>query len=154
MKLRALIVTFFAVLVVLPLHFNLQAKAQTAIAKNVVAKAEMAVKKIKTSCVGDIKNFCPKVTLGEGRLGFCIMAHENQISDKCYYAVFDVVDSIGLAVSNLRRGAEVCKTDIDKICGKVEAGEGRIAQCLIDNKSKLAAPCRAEVAGFEARMKK
>ena len=154
MKLRMLIVTFLAVIVVLPLHLDLQAKAQTTIAKNVVAKAEMAVEKIRASCAGDIKNFCPKVTLGEGRLGLCIMAYEDQISDKCYYAVFDVADRIGLAVSNLRRGAEVCKTDIDKVCGKVESGEGRIAQCLIDNKSKLAAPCRAEVAGFEARMKK
>ena len=130
------------------------ANAQTKIARQAIAKAEAVVKQLQNVCSSDIKNYCSKVTLGEGRMALCMMAHEDQITDKCYGAIFDAVEGIDLAVSNVWRAAEVCEGDIEKICSKVEPGEGRIAQCLVDNRSKLATRCRAEVAGFEARMKK
>ena len=130
------------------------AAAQTDIAKKAIAKAEAAVAKVKKTCAADIKSYCPKVNAGEGRMAFCMMAHEDQISDQCFNAIFDTADAIELTVSNIWRAAEACDADIDKMCRKVEPGEGRIAQCLIDNKAKLVSACRAEVAGFEARMKK
>lgn len=67
--------------------------------------------------------------------------------------LLDVAEGVDLAISNVVRAAKTCGSDIEKRCGKVEAGEGRIAQCLIDKKSELATACRAEVAGFEARIK-
>ena len=129
------------------------ALAQSNVAKKAIAKAEAAVAKVKKACTADIKAFCPKVNPGEGRLILCMMAHEEQLSDPCFNAAFETADAVELAVSNIWRAAEVCEADIDKICGKVELGEGRIAQCLVDNKQKLATACRAEVAGFESRMK-
>ncbi len=128
--------------------------AQTDISKQVIAKAEAAIAKIKKACAADINSFCSKVTPGEGRLALCMLAHEDQVSDGCFSTVFDVADNIDLALSNISRAADVCEEEIDKHCAAVEPGEGRIAQCLIDKEAQLASACRAEVAGVKARFAK
>jgi Cysteine rich repeat len=143
-----------AIALVLSIPLIGSALAQTNVAKKAIAKAEMVVKQLASSCRPDIKSYCPKVTPGEGRMALCMMAHEDLISDKCYGAMFDAAEGLDLAISNVRRAADACKADIDKVCGTVEPGDGRIAQCLIDNKAKLASTCRAEVVGFQARIKK
>lgn len=129
------------------------ASAQTDIAKKAMEKAHVAWAKIQNSCNADAKSFCNTVTPGDGRMIFCMLAHEDKISDKCADTLLEVSDNIQLAVSNIARAAEACSQDIDKVCNGVEAGGGRVAQCLIDNQPKLSSPCRAEVAGFQARMK-
>lgn len=134
--------------------FSTASFAQSDIAKQAIAKAEAAVTKIRKACAEDIKSFCAKVTPGEGRLALCMLAHEDQVSDGCFATVFDVADNLDLALSNLARAADVCEEDIDKHCGNVEPGEGRIAQCLIDKEAALVSACRAEVAGFKARVAK
>ena len=108
--------------------------AQTEISKQAIAKAQTAITKIKKACAADIRSFCSKVTLGEGRITLCMLAHEDQLSDGCFTTVFDVADNIDLAISNLSRAADVCEEEIDKHCANIETGEGRIAQCLIDKK--------------------
>ena len=130
------------------------ANAQTPIVKDMLAKADAAWNKIKDACSADVKSYCSSVTPGGGRLILCMLAHDDKISDKCAYTLLEVADNIDLAISNIARAADVCVEDVDKICGNVEAGGGRVAQCLIDNQPKLAPNCRAEVAGFKARMKK
>ena len=37
---------------------------------------------------------------------------------------------------------EACAKDLEPLCGKVEAGGGRLAQCIHDNADKLTQPCR------------
>ena len=128
--------------------------AQTKISEQAIAKAEAAISKIRKACAADIKNFCGKVTPGEGRLALCMLAHEDQVSDVCFATVFDVADNIDLALSNISRAADVCEEEIDKHCASIEPGGGRIAQCLIDKESELASACRAEVAGVKARVSK
>jgi len=128
--------------------------AQTQVAKDAVAKAEAAIAKVKAACAPDVKSFCSNVTPGEGRLLLCMMAHEDKISDACFDAMLSGAEGVELAVSNVVRAAESCDQDIEKHCASVEAGGGRIAQCLIDKKAELSSQCRAEVAGLEARLKK
>jgi Cysteine rich repeat len=123
------------------------------IAKAVADKASRVLSVVEKSCAADVKEFCSKVTPGEGRLLLCITAHEDKISDACFTTLIDVGDSVQLTLSSVKRASQVCASEIVKLCSTVEAGEGRIAQCLIDNKSKLSAPCSAEVAGVEARIK-
>ncbi|MEQ1717818.1 MAG: cysteine rich repeat-containing protein [Hyphomicrobium sp.] len=130
------------------------ARAETQIARDAANKAEAAVEKVLAACEPELKSFCSAVTPGDGRLALCLMAHEDKISDTCYDGLLDVADGVDLAISNVDRAAKACGPDIEKHCGKVEAGEGRIAQCLIDKKTVLSTACIAEVAGFEARMKK
>jgi Golgi apparatus protein 1 len=129
------------------------ASAETGVAKAVVEKAEKVIGKIQKACEPDIKDFCSKVTPGEGRLLLCMAAHEDKISDTCFTALLDAGDAIDLTVASVKRAALVCANEVKSLCADVDAGEGRIAQCLVDNKAKLSQPCRAEVAGVEARIK-
>jgi hypothetical protein len=132
---------------------NSDAIAESEIAKKAIAKADALAAKLLDSCDADLKKFCGQVTPGDGRLVFCMMAHEDKISDQCFGAMFDAADRIELVVSDLKRAADLCDRDIEKLCGTVDLGEGRIAQCLIDNKAKVSADCGAEVADIEARLK-
>lgn len=135
-------------------HVPAYARAETAVAKDVVAKAEKFIGKIKAGCEADIQSFCSKVTPGEGRLLLCMMAHEDNISDKCYTSLLDAGDAVELTVSSIQRAADACEKEINTVCGKVEVGGGKVAQCLIDNKDKLSPACNAEVAAVQARLKK
>lgn len=42
----------------------------------------------------------------------------------------------------------VCKADREKFCKDVQPGEGRIMQCLAENKASLSADCQKKVEGF------
>ena len=128
--------------------------SQTRVADKFIAKANEVAKKLQEACSADIKTYCSKVTPGDGRLVFCFMAHEDKVSDRCYNKFFDVAEGITLAASNVWRAADACASDIDKYCANVSEGQGRIAQCLIDKKSKVSSSCRAEMAGIESRLKK
>ena len=66
---------------------------------------------------------------------------------------YDVGDSIQLTVCSVKRAADVCESEIETLCADVDASEGGVAQCLIDNKNKLSTPGSAEIAGVEARVK-
>jgi hypothetical protein len=155
MQLRSkMIVYVLAAISVIGQLLGSAARAETQIAKDVADKAEAAVEKVLAACEPDLKSFCTTVTPGEGRLALCLMAHEDKISGTCYDALLGVAEGIDLAISNVDRAAKACGPDIKKHCSTVEAGQGRIAQCLIDKKSELSTACSAEVAGFEARMKK
>lgn len=128
--------------------------AQSEMAKKVYATAEAAWSKAKQACSDDLQKFCEKVTPGEGRTILCMLAHEDKISDKCVDTLFDLADNFKLTASNVVRAAEVCQEEVGKVCGSAEPGEGRIAQCLRENKAKLSSPCNAELAGLQARLKK
>ena len=42
----------------------------------------------------------------------------------------------------------VCKADKEKFCKDVQPGDGRIMQCLAENKASLSAECAKKVEGF------
>lgn len=59
-----------------------------------------------------------------------------------------------MEVSNFRNDiilAEACREDVDKFCANVEAGEGRVHQCLRDNRKQLSEKCRAEELKLEEK---
>jgi hypothetical protein len=60
------------------------------------AKAEAVVAKLKAACESDLKTYCSNVTAGEARTVFCMLAHEDKISEGCVDAVFDVADQIDI----------------------------------------------------------
>lgn len=137
----------------LVLALSTSTSAQTASFEKARAKAEKAVGHIETACAYDVTKFCPSVTPGDGRIALCLLAHEDKLAKSCLSTALRVGRNFDLAVSNIFRAAQVCEQDIVKICGEIEPGGGRIAQCLIDNQPKLATQCRAEVVSLAVRFK-
>jgi hypothetical protein len=120
----------------------LSAQAQTPVAENIRARLEAAVKKLQDACGPDVSKFCSMVTPGEGRLIFCMMAHEDKISTKCDYALYSASRNLGRALNMIEQAADVCWPDIEKYCADIPEGGGRIAQCLLTKKSTLGQDCQ------------
>ena len=97
---------------------------------------------VKDRCKTELDSYCKNVKSGEGRLLACLYAHEDKLSSRCDYALYDASMHLEHAVAALAHGAKECKDDIDKHCAKVEAGEGRIIDCLEKHESKLSKRCR------------
>ena len=94
------------------------------------------VNQVQTGCASEIKNYCSQVTPGGGRLLACFFAHEDKLSSRCQYTLYDASAQLERAVSALNYLANQCKTDIQAHCANVELGEGRILDCL-ESKSEM-----------------
>jgi 2-polyprenyl-3-methyl-5-hydroxy-6-metoxy-1,4-benzoquinol methylase len=126
--------------------FGVAANAQA----QLEARLAAAVKKIETACSDDLKKYCSTVTPGEGRLLLCMQAHEDKISTKCDYAVFDASRNLERALDRIEQVADICWNDIEKHCVDIPAGGGNITQCLAGKKASLTTACQTEVGKFQS----
>ncbi|MEE4293362.1 MAG: cysteine rich repeat-containing protein [Xanthomonadales bacterium] len=85
---------------------------------------------VMTGCSSEIEQYCSQVTLGDGRLLACFFAHEDKLSGQCQYALYQASAQLEAAVNALIYLATECEQDIVTHCAAVEAGEGRILECL------------------------
>ena len=126
------------------------ASAQTDIAKAIQERLAAQIAKLENSCGDEINKYCNTVTAGEGRLLYCMQAHEDKISAKCAYELEETATKFQTSADNLRDAIIACKTEITGVCGKTQPGEGRVAACLIANKSTLSKNCAEALQKIEA----
>jgi len=102
---------------------------------------ESIVESVAKGCEGELSGFCGQVTPGKGRLLACLYAHEDKLSGQCELALYDAAAQLERFIGALTYVANECDEDLEAHCAMVAAGEGRLAQCLLDNKSKLQPRC-------------
>jgi hypothetical protein len=137
-----------AALAAITLLAPVQASAETEAMSRFMDRVDEVVEDVAASCKSEAEKFCSMVTPGEGRLLMCALAHGDQLSNTCASAVFDAIAELGGTISNMQLAVEACSADIEATCSSVEPGEGRVAQCLIDNKDKVSEPCKEAVDVF------
>ena len=71
-------ITFAASVAAMSVVFGATANAQSDAASRAQARIMAGIQKLQAGCADDAKKFCSTVTPGEGRLFYCIMAHEDQ----------------------------------------------------------------------------
>jgi hypothetical protein len=123
--------------------FSPQVMAQDDAAKQLKVKAEAIANQVRSACQDDLKNYCSSVTSGEARIAFCMMAHEDKISDKCVEGVLATVNQLELKMNRLARMAVACEDDLKNKCGAARAGNARLMQCLVSQKDQLSPLCQA-----------
>jgi hypothetical protein len=126
------------------------ASAQTDLGKTIVEKLTAKITKLDNACASDIKKYCKDVTPGEGRMIYCMQAHEDKISPKCTYELEEAAASVQATADLLKDGVVACKAEIAGVCGKIQPGQGRIAACLIANKSTASKDCADAIQKVEA----
>ena len=97
---------------------------------------------VANGCKAEIEKYCTNVTPGEGRMLACLYAHEDKLSGRCEFALYDASVRLERAVAALSYAANECSSDIKKHCGRVEAGEGRILECLQENDAQVSNRCK------------
>ena len=105
---------------------------------------------MQNACADDLKQYCSTVTPGEGRLLLCIEAHEDKISAKCDYALFEASRNLERALDRVQLAADACWNDIEKQCANVTPGNGGVIQCLTKNKASLGKACQRVIGRIEA----
>jgi hypothetical protein len=103
--------------------------------------AQSVAEQVLTGCEAEVRDHCSAVTPGEGRLLACLYAHGDKLSGRCEFALYDAAARLERAVSALTYVASECRADIQARCADVQAGEGRILQCLEGAGDKLSAVC-------------
>jgi hypothetical protein len=126
------------------------ASAQTDIIKAIQEKLTAETAKLENSCADDIKKYCSDVTPGEGRMIYCMQAHEDKISPKCAFDLEEAATDVQLSADNLKDAIAACHAEITGVCGKTLPGQGRIAACLIANKSTASKNCAEALDKIEA----
>ena len=144
---------FLAKLGLLPMLVILSvgsAHAQTNIGKSILEKLTARIEKLEKSCAKDIKKYCRTVTPGEGRMIYCMQAHEDKISAKCAFELEETATSVHTSADALKDAVIACKAEINGVCGKIPPGNGRIAACLIENRSVASTGCAEAIRNVEA----
>ena len=100
-----------------------------------------AIQMIRVACATDIDDFCGKVTPGEGRLAFCMKAHEDQLSRTCAFALRRVALNVRRTVD---RVAEMCWDEVRALCGDTDK-LGKLGQCVAQKKGSLSSSCETIV---------
>ena len=111
------------------------------------------VKTVAEGCQKEIGTYCKNVTPGEGRVLACLYAHEDKLSGRCDYALYDAAAQLERAINALTYVANECDDDLEKFCANIEPGQGRLAECLKKNEAKVSGRCKQAFKDVGASLK-
>jgi hypothetical protein len=96
---------------------------------------------VAEGCKSELSTYCDGVTPGEGRVLACLYSRNDKLSGKCEFALYDAASQLERALSALSYVANECADDLKNNCAGVEAGEGRLLECLEQNGDKVSDRC-------------
>jgi hypothetical protein len=102
-------------------------------------KARRLVEAFGRACRADVREFCPAIEPGGGRVLGCLAQHQLELSTPCQ-AEMDRLAEARERVSVLRRA---CTADLERVCKGVPPQAGPILECLEANQASLSAECSA-----------
>ena len=88
------------------------------------------------ACKPEIESYCSQVTPGDLRMLACFFAHEDKLSGRCSWALYQGAAQLEQFAAALTHVAVQCLDDLEKHCGEVRLGEGRVASCLLEHQQK------------------
>ena len=102
---------------------------------------EGPVETVKTGCKTELETYCKNVTPGQRRVLACLYAFSDKLSPQCEYALYDAAAQLEQAIAVMTFLINECGDDANKVCPNVQLGEGRIVQCLDQNRARVSNRC-------------
>jgi hypothetical protein len=96
---------------------------------------------VLNGCNTELARFCAEVTPDEGRLLACLYAHGDKLTKQCDYALYNAAARLERAIGAITYVASECRVELETHCAEIAAGEGRMAQCLMDHARELSPGC-------------
>jgi hypothetical protein len=112
---------------------------------NSVNAQQNLVETVANGCKVELEKYCAQVTPGEGRVLACLYAYGDKLSAKCEYALYDAAVQLERAVAALSYVANECDADLEKYCGSIAPGEGRLLECLEKHDKQVSGRCKQAV---------
>ena len=103
--------------------------------------ADQLTETVVNGCKAELTTYCKDVTPGEGRVLACLYAHNDKLTAKCEYALFDAAAQLQHAIMAMAYAANECEDDLEKFCADVPMGEGRLLDCIKRTESKVSQRC-------------
>ena len=93
-----------AKIVLIPLGVTISsiAYAQSDLMNAILERLTAGIQKLEASCGEDIKKYCTTVTPGDGRILYCMQAHEDKISPACAFELNEVALHAQTTADHLR----------------------------------------------------
>ena len=112
---------------------------------NSVNAQQNLVETVADGCKVELEKYCSQVTPGQGRVLACLYAYGDKLSAKCEYALYDAAVQLERAVAALSYVANECDADLEKYCGSIAPGEGRLLECLEKHDKQVSGRCKQAV---------
>ena len=90
-------------------------------------------------CAKDMQSLCSSAGTDRSAIHKCMMENEDKLSPECKAHHSKMKEM-------MKEVREVCHEDVEKFCGDVQPGKGRIMKCLKDHKDDLSQGCKDEMA--------
>ena len=100
---------------------------------------------VESSCKSELESFCSTVNPGNGRLMLCFAAHEDQLSERCEFALYQASAALEQAVAAIAYVGRACRGDIQTLCPETTPGDGRILECLNGKQEEVSQVCKDAV---------
>ena len=108
-----------------------------------LAEQNDLVNSVQNGCKAELDKYCAMVTPGDGRLLGCLFAYQDKLSNKCEYALYDAAVQLERAVAALTYVATECDDDLQKFCGNIAPGDGRLTDCINKNIANVSDRCKS-----------
>ena len=108
-------------------------------------EGQSLIETVANGCKVEIEKYCAQVTPGQGRVLACLFAHGDKLSAKCEYALYDAAVQLERAVTALSYVANECDADLEKYCGSIAPGEGRLLDCLEKHDKQVSGRCKQAI---------
>ena len=100
---------------------------------------------ISEQCSGDIAQYCASVTPGDGRVGACLYAHTDRLSEACFAASAPMSTVLESFFDNITEIYQFCSVDIQNHCSNEQMGTGKMMMCLVEKTDEITPMCNEHV---------
>ncbi|QXP82671.1 cysteine rich repeat-containing protein [Methylococcus sp. ANG] len=90
-------------------------------------------------CSDEIARYCKNLGLGGGRIQNCLKEHQARLSPACR-------SGLESALARHREIQAACGADVERLCGDVRPGKGRVAACLREHHRQVSSACKDTLA--------